>query len=154
MGRVSVKGQNMLKKLNLLFAVLCCMIFAGCCADKSYNVVLLGDVHYDHMKYHDMSKIKHLRIPMEKYVYNKDGYCSWRNHSNWVTVNKGSSVEKNTPLNMNMWEKYMQSLLDGAALQARKDNARFTIQLGDLIRSPASQCLRVGPVGGDERGVG
>ena len=94
MGRVSVKGQNMLKKLNLLLAVLCCLIFAGCCSDKSYNVVLVGDVHFDHMKYHDMSKIKHLGIPGAKYIYNKDGYFSWRNHSIWTTVNKGGSVEK------------------------------------------------------------
>ena len=129
----SERSENMLKKINLLFAVLCCMIFAGCCADKSYNVVLVGDVHYDHMKYHDMSKIKHLGIPADKYIYNKDGYFSWRNHSIWATVNKGGSVEKNTPLNMNMWKKYMPSLLDGAAAQARKENARFTIQMGDLI---------------------
>jgi hypothetical protein len=66
--RVSVKDQNMLKKLNLLFAVLCCVIFAGCCADKSYNVVLLGDVHYDHMKYHDMSKAEIEAVKDKKFV--------------------------------------------------------------------------------------
>ena len=94
----SERSENMLKKINLLLAVLCALIFAGCCADKSYNVVLVGDVHFDHMKYHDMSKIKHLGIPADKYIYNKDGYFSWRNHSIWATVNKGGSVEKNTPL--------------------------------------------------------
>ena len=45
----------------------------------------------------------------------------------------GGSVKKNTPLNMNMWEKYMPALLDGAAAEAKNNNARFTVQLGDLI---------------------
>ena len=123
----------MFKKIQLLSALLCAIIAAGCCANNSYNVALLGDVHYDHMKYHDMSKMKHLRIPQEKYVYNKDGFFSWRNHSLWTEINKGGSVEKNTPLNMAMWKKYMPALLDGAAAEAKKSNARFTIQMGDLI---------------------
>ena len=123
----------MFKKIVFSIALLCCAFFAGCCANKSYNVVLLGDIHYDHMKYHDMSKMKHLRVPQEKYVYNKDGFFSWRNHSIWTEINKGGSVEKNTPLNMKMWKKYMPALLDGAAAEAKKNNARFTIQMGDLI---------------------
>ena len=70
----------MLKRIVPIIAFLCCVFWAGCCADKTYSVVLLGDVHYDHMKYHNMSKMKHLGIPQEKHVYNKDGYFSWRNH--------------------------------------------------------------------------
>ncbi|MBR4940887.1 MAG: hypothetical protein IKZ19_02700, partial [Clostridia bacterium] len=97
----------MFRKIVSAIALLCCVFLAGCCANKSYNVALLGDVHYDHTKYHDMSKMKHLGIPQEKYVYNKDGFFSWRNHSIWTEINKGGSVEKNTPLNMAMWEKYM-----------------------------------------------
>ena len=127
------KKQTLLKKFQLFGGLLCSLLVAGCCADKSYNVTLLGDIHYDHVKYHDMSKMKHLGIPQAKYVYNKDGYFSWRNHSIWTTINQGGSVEKNTPLNMNMWKKYMPSLLDGAAAEAKKCNSRCTIQLGDLI---------------------
>ena len=127
------KTQIISKKFKLFSVLLCALLLAGCCADKSYNVTLLGDIHYDHMKYHDMSKIKHLGIPQDKYVYNKDGYFSWRNHSIWTTINQGGSVEKNTPLNMNMWKKYMPSLLDGAAADAKKNNSRCMIQLGDLI---------------------
>ena len=123
----------MFKRIVFSIALLCCAFLAGCCANKSYTVALLGDVHFDHMKYHDMSKMKHLRIPQEKYVYNKDGFFSWRNHSIWTEINKGGSVEKNTPLNMAMWEKYMPALLDGAAAEAEKSNVRFTIQMGDLI---------------------
>ena len=123
----------MFRKIQLLSALLCAIIAAGCCTGKSYTVTLLGDIHYDHLKYHDTSKMKHLRIPQEKYVYNKDGFFSWRNHSLWTEINKGGSVEKNTPLNMKMWKKYMPSLLDGAAAEAKKNNSRFTIQLGDLI---------------------
>ena len=123
----------MFRKIVSLTALLCCALFAGCCADKSYNVALIGDVHFDHTKYHDMSKMKHLGIPQEKYVYNKDGFFSWRNHSIWTEINQGGSVEKNTPLNMNMWKKYMPVLLDSAALEAKKSSVRFTVQMGDII---------------------
>lgn len=123
----------MFKKIAFSIAFVCCALLTGCCADKTYSVALLGDVHYDHMKFHDMSKMKHLGIPEGKYVYNKDGYFSWRNHSLWTEINKGGSVEKNTPLNMKMWEKYTPSLLDGAAAEAKKSLVRFTVQLGDLI---------------------
>ncbi len=123
----------MFGKIIFSIAFVCCAFLSGFCADKTYSVTLLGDVHYDHTKFHDMSKMKHLGIPQDKYVYNKDGYFSWRNHSLWTEINMGGSVEKNTPLNMKMWKKYMPALLDGAAAEAKKSNARFTVQLGDLI---------------------
>lgn len=129
-----MQSKAILKKIKVLSILLGAILLAGCCCTgESYNVTVLGDIHYDHMKYHDMSKMKHLGIPKEKYVYNKDGFFSWRNHSIWTTINKGGSVEKNTPLNMNMWKKYMPSLLDGAAGEARKRASICTIQLGDLI---------------------
>ena len=127
------KNHSFLTKIKMSVLLLGTILLAGCCAGNSYNVTLLGDIHYDHMKYHDMSKMKHLGIPQKKYVYNKDGYFSWRNHSIWTTVNKGGSVEKNTPLNMNMWKKYMPELLDNAAAEAKKRDSVCTIQLGDLI---------------------
>ena len=123
----------MFNMIRLCFALLGCVLFAGCCADKSYSVALIGDIHYDHLKYHDTGKMKHLGIPKEKHIYNKDGYFSWRNHSLWTLVNLGGSVEKNTPLNMNMWEKYMPVLLDTAAAEARNAKVRCTVQLGDMI---------------------
>lgn len=119
-----------MKKL-LLFSVLFLLTLCG--AGESYNLAFLGDVHYDHNKFHDMSKIKHLGIPQGKHILNKDGYYSWRNHSLWVEMNKGASIEKNTPLNMKMWEKYTPVLLKNASEKARKANVKYTIQLGDLI---------------------
>ena len=130
---INVEDQIMLKKIKLFSAMIGCILLAGCCADKSYNVVLLGDIHYDHLKYHDTSKMKHLGIPAEKHAYNKDGYFSWRSHSLWTLINLGGSVEKNTPLNMKMWENHVPAILDGAAAEAKKVDARCTIQLGDLI---------------------
>ena len=123
----------MLKKFQLiaLFMLGALALFAN---DKSnYNIAVIGDVHFDDWKYHDTSKIKHLGIPQSKYVYNKDGYYSWRNHSLWTEINLGGSLEKNTPLNMKMWEKHLPCLLDQAAAAARKAEVEYTFQLGDMI---------------------
>ena len=123
----------MLKRF-LLFAALflgCVALFAG--DDASYNLAFLGDIHYDRMEFHDTSKIKHLGIPQKDYVFNKDGYYSWRLQTKWVEINKGASIEKNTPLNEMMWEKYVPTLLDNAAGQAKADRVKYTVQLGDMI---------------------
>ena len=96
----------MFKKRQFLAVFLLWSAALCCGSDKSnYNIAVIGDIHYDDWKYHDMSKIKHLGIPQSKYVYNKDGYYSWRNHSLWTEINLGGSLEKNTPLNIKMWEK-------------------------------------------------
>ena len=89
----------------MMIVLLLLGVFTLCGAGESYNLAFLGDVHYDHHKFHDMSKIKHLGIPQGKHVLNKEGYYSWRNQTLWVELNKGASIEKNTPLNMKMWEK-------------------------------------------------
>ena len=123
----------MLKKFQLiaLFMLGALALFAN---DKSnYNIAVIGDVHFDDWKYHDTSKIKHLGVPQSKYVYNKDGYYSWRNHSLWTEINLGGSLEKNTPLNIKMWEKHLPGLLDQAAAAARKAEVEYTFQLGDMI---------------------
>ena len=122
-----MKNKLMTIALLLLGAVMLCG------AGESYNIALLGDVHYDHNKFHDLSKMKHLGIPQGKNVLNKDGYYSWRNHSLWVEMNKGGSIEKNTPLNMQMWEKYTPVLLKKASDKAKEAKVKYTFQLGDLI---------------------
>ena len=123
----------MKKYLMPAFLLLCALTFCRGNDNLNYNIAVLGDIHFDDWKYHDMSKIKHLGIPQSKHVYNKDGYYSWRNHSLWTEINKGGSVEKNTPLNMKMWQKYLPDLLNAAAAKAREVNARYTFQLGDMI---------------------
>ena len=124
----------MFKKLQILAVFLLWAATLCCGSDKSsYNIAVIGDIHYDDWKYHDMSKIKHLGIPQSKYVYNKDGYYSWRNHSLWTEINLGGSLEKNTPLNMKMWEKHLPSLLDQAAAKAKEAKVEYTFQLGDMI---------------------
>ena len=124
----------MFKKLQILAVFLLWAAVLCCGSDKyNYNIAVIGDIHYDDWKYHDMSKIKHLGIPQSKYVYNKDGYYSWRNHSLWTEINLGGSLEKNTPLNMKMWEKHLPSLLDQAAAKAKEAKVEYTFQLGDMI---------------------
>ena len=123
----------MLKKIKLLVLFLL-GAFVLCGGDNSnYNIAFVGDIHYDRMEFHDTSKIKHLGIPQGKHVLNKDGYYSWRLQTKWVELNKGASIEKNTPLNEMMWKKYIPSLLDNAAAQAKADNVKYTFQLGDMI---------------------
>ena len=123
----------MLKKIQLLILLLlgAAVLFAG--DNSSYNIAFIGDIHYDRMEFHDTSKIKHLGLPQKDYVFNKDGYYSWRLQTKWVEINKGASIEKNTPLNEMMWKKYTPTLLDNAAKQAKADKVKYTFQLGDMI---------------------
>lgn len=123
----------MLKKLQL-FALFMLGALALCGSDNSnYTIAVLGDIHYDRMEFHDLSKMKHLGIPHGKHVLNEDGYFSWRNQTKWVELNKGGTVESATPLNEMMWKKYTPTLLDNAAAQAKNDKALYTFQLGDMI---------------------
>ena len=124
----------MFKKLHIPVFFLLWAASLCCGSDKSnYNIAIIGDIHYDAWKYHDTTKIKHLGVPQSKHVYNKDGYFSWRNHSLWTEINQGGSLEKNTPLNIKMWEKHLPGLLDQAAAQAKAAEVEYTFQLGDMI---------------------
>jgi hypothetical protein len=118
-------------KYLLVFSV-AAVIFCGCCK-KEYSVVLLGDLHYDKLGYHDTNIMKFK--PHMDYIEgtkNKDGNFSLRNHTFWTTKSKNLSM-KNVLLNEKMWQKYVPDILDAAAFAAKENRSVFAVQLGDLI---------------------
>ena len=124
-----MKKTNIFKMSLLLFAAL----FIGGCCSKSYNLVLLGDVHYDAPEYHDSKALKFdPKVPYGKGTRNKDGIFSWRSHTLWVTESQ-ADTNHNIPLNAKMWEKHLPELLDNAARCARETKALYAFQLGDMI---------------------
>ena len=124
-----MKKTNIFKMSLLLFAAL----FIGGCCSKSYNLVLLGDVHYDAPEYHDSKALKFdPKVPYGKGTRNKDGMFSWRSHTLWVTESR-ADTNHNIPLNAKMWEKHLPELLDNAARCARETKAFYAFQLGDMI---------------------
>lgn len=129
--------RNFMKSFALFFPKAVCGIFlilisAGCCK-KEYSLLFLGDIHYDAPEFHDNQIMQFKEhIPYLKGTMNKDGNFSLRNHTFWVTESKKISHE-NIRLNTEMWRKYMPQLLDEAALEAKKNNALYTVQLGDII---------------------
>ena len=119
--------------LRVLILFLSALLFCGCCADREYNLVLLGDIHYDNPKYHDKNYPAFKpKVPYGKGTRNKDGIFSWRSHTLWVTESCANS-NRNIPLNTKMWEKHLPELLDNAALCARTNKAKYAVQLGDMI---------------------
>lgn len=125
-----------ISKMLLLFiasASLC-----GCCGQKSYNLVLLGDIHYDHMALHDLNVYKNFnpKVPFAQGTVNKDGLYSWRSQTLWATESLGHDT-KAIPLNEKMWKKDLPALLDNAALAAKKYNAEYLFQLGDSVQGDA-----------------
>lgn len=87
------------------------LLFSACAsissAKASYNVVVIGDVHFDGPEtntYHDCT-------------------AKW-------SPNKRKEFKRNVA----MWDKLMPALLDSAGLAARNEKALFAIQLGDIVQ--------------------
>jgi hypothetical protein len=119
--------------LRVLILFLSALLFCGCCVNRDYNVVLLGDIHYDFPKYHDKNYPAFKpKVPYGVGTKNKDGMFSWRNHTLWVTEST-ANTNHNIPLNARMWEKHLPELLDNAAECARVNKAKYAVQLGDMI---------------------
>ena len=123
--------------MKVLLHLLIVFIFAvlpgsGCCRNN-YNLLLLGDLHYDAPEFHD-NRIMQFKehVPYMQGVMNKDGNFSLRNHTFWVTEAKAIS-HKNIKLNTQMWQTYMPQLLTNAACTAKENNALYILQLGDII---------------------
>ena len=127
--RESIMKSRFIYPAVVLFAMLC---FSGCC-QKDYSLVLLGDIHYDHPKYHDSNALKFTpKVPYSVGTKNKEGFFSWRNHTLWVTESQ-ADTNHNIPLNAKMWEKDVPEILDNAAACAEKNKSVYAIQLGDMI---------------------
>ena len=126
------------KKMFVVFAALA--FLTGCCCKKSYNIAFLGDIHYDRAELHDGEVYKKFnpKVPLAKGVLNKDGLYSWRSQTNWVNESLGHNFAS-IKQNVKMWEKDTPMLLDNAAKTAKKYNARYLFQLGDIIQGDAGR---------------
>lgn len=126
----------MLKKIfsTVVVAVTLC----GCSINNSYNIVLLGDIHYDRTDLHDHEVYKNFKpeVPYAQGVINENGLFSWRSQTLWVTKNKGEDL-RTVPKNVKMWEKDIPALLDNAADAAKKNNTHYLFQLGDIVQGDA-----------------
>ena len=126
----------MLKKIfsTVVVAVFLC----GCSINNSYNIVLLGDIHYDRTDLHDHEVYKNFKpeVPYAQGVINENGLFSWRSQTLWVTKNKGEDL-RTVPKNVKMWEKDIPALLDNAADAAKKNNTHYLFQLGDIVQGDA-----------------
>ena len=126
------------KKMFVVFAALA--FLTGCCCKKSYNIAFLGDIHYDRAELHDGEVYKKFnpKVPLAKGVLNKDGLYSWRSQTNWVNESLGHNFAS-IKQNVKMWEKDTPMLLDNAAKTAKKYDARYLFQLGDIIQGDAGR---------------
>ena len=78
-----------MKKTLLMIFSLCFMVIllTGCCsmaAEKEYNIVLLGDIHYDKMEFHQMPP-PNVKISWDKGVCDKNGVYLHRLGTKWMT---------------------------------------------------------------------
>ncbi len=126
----------LVKKLLIMVAV--AVTLCGCCSKNSYNLVMLGDIHYDRTDLHDHNVYKNFNpdVPWAQGVLNKEGLFSWRSQTLWVTRNRGEDL-RTVPKNVKMWKKDIPMLLDNAAAAARKNNALYLFQLGDMVQGDA-----------------
>lgn len=123
---------------KMLFVIACAISLCGCCAKNSYNIVMLGDIHYDRTDLHDHDVYKNFNpdVPLAQGVLNKDGLFSWRSQTLWVIKNRGEDL-RTVPKNVKMWQKDIPQLLDNAAAAARENNALYLFQLGDMVQGDA-----------------
>ena len=127
----------LLKKIFIVVAAVA--LLTGCCCKTSYNIALLGDIHYDRMDLHDMEVYKKFnpKVPLSQGVLNKDGLFSWRSQTMWVNESLGEDIKRTTPKNEKMWKKNMPELLDNAAKTAKECNSDYLFQLGDMVQGDA-----------------
>ena len=119
--------------ISLVIAAFCAVLFAGgCCSSEksSYNLVLLGDVHYDKIEFHKMPAFD-TKIPWNLCLDEK-GIFTWRNHNRWMNKAYGNTAQ-NYPINVRMWKEDLPYIIKRAAENGAENNALYTIQLGDMI---------------------
>ena len=133
-----------MKRINLFLGFLTLILLTACQSTRNdnynYNVVLLGDIHYDKVDLHDKAVYEKFnpKVPMAKGVLNKHGLFSWRNHTLWATESRG--WDPGTPAqNETMWEIYLPGCLDTAAKSAKTAGSRYVIQLGDMVQGDAGR---------------
>ncbi len=123
---------------KLLSLLVLAVLFCGCSSKNAYNLVMLGDIHYDRTDLHDHDVYKNFNpdVPLAQGVLNKDGLFSWRSQTLWVIKNRGEDL-RTVPKNVKMWQKDIPQLLDNAAAAARENNALYLFQLGDMVQGDA-----------------
>lgn len=121
-----------------LFVFAALLALTACSCPKSYNIALLGDIHYDRADLHDAEVYKKFnpKVPFAKGVVNKDGLYSWRSQTLWATESLGYDP-KSTPKNIKMWKKDLPELLDNAAKTAAEKKSLYLFQLGDMVQGDA-----------------
>ena len=125
-----------MKKTLLMIFSLCFMVIllTGCCsmaAEKEYNIVLLGDIHYDKMEFHQMPP-PNVKISWDKGVCDKNGVYLHRLGTKWMT-DSCYTTAYNHPKNVRMWKEDVPSIIERAAACGAENNALYAFQLGDVI---------------------
>ncbi len=122
----------------VVFAALA--LLTGCSCKNSYNIAFLGDIHYDRAELHDGEVYKKFnpKVPLAQGSLNKDGLYSWRSQTLWVNESLGHNFASINQ-NVKMWQKDTPMLLDNAAKTAKKYDARYLFQLGDIIQGDAGR---------------
>jgi hypothetical protein len=109
------------------------VVLSGCCSltKDDYNIVLLGDIHYDKIEFHQMPKFNP-KVPWDCGSVDSNGVFLWRLHNKWMTESCGDS-RQNYPLNARMWKEDVPQIIKRAAVNGAENNALYTFQLGDMI---------------------
>lgn len=119
---------------SLIFGACVALLLSGCCSDKAekeYNIVLLGDIHYDKPEFHKMPKGK-AEVPWATGARNENGLFLWRLNNKWMTDSCRESAQ-NYPKNARMWQKDVPEIIARAVVCGKQNNALYTFQLGDMI---------------------
>lgn len=130
-------------KIDFLKLAGCCLILgliSQLCAEDSYTLTCLGDIHYDKQELHDLKIMNqfHPSVPYDAGVRNEQGVFSWRNHTLWATSSHGWDPDS-TPPNLKMWKKDLPALLNAASESASREHSVYALQLGDMVQGDCGQ---------------
>lgn len=107
------------------------VVLSGCCSltKDDYNIVLLGDIHYDKIEFHQMPEFDKT---VSWNMCRENGIFTWRGHNKWMNASH-ATTSHNYPLNVRMWKEDVPQIIKRAAVNGAENNALYTFQLGDMI---------------------
>jgi len=118
-----------------IFPAVCffAVVLSGCCslAKDDYNIVLLGDIHYDKIEFHQMPTFNP-KVPWERGAVDSNGVFLWRLNNKWMSESCGDSRQSYSA-NIRMWQEDVPQIIKHAAANGAVNNALYTFQLGDMI---------------------
>ena len=100
-----------------IFPAVCffAVVLSGCCslAKDDYNIVLLGDIHYDKIEFHQMPTFNP-KVPWERGAVDSNGVFLWRLNNKWMSESCGDSRQSYSA-NIRMWQEDVPQIIKHAA---------------------------------------